>query len=170
MNTRYRTSARNASYLSRITEGWKDTVLTPDIITDRNSVAMLPELVPSKAPADKPPMMELPAPRMPPRTEASPRVETSIIEARHPEIARAITLLWGFPEMNQYFDRLWMAEGNQGPIDPDAMSELMLLSRLHQGIVPQSPGRSLAALYGGNRVNESEGRPRNPWSDVPPRR
>jgi len=46
----------------------------------------------------------------------------------------------------------------------------MLLSRVHQNIVPQRPGRSLAALYGGNRVNDSGSRPHDPWGDVPPRR
>jgi hypothetical protein len=165
MSNRYRTSAQGASYLSRITEGWTDTVLAPDIITERKPTVAAAEVIPAKTMAPEPAPAHART-----RPAASPRVETSLIEARHPEMARAITLLWGFPEMNQYFDRLWMADGNQGPIDPDAMSELMLLSRVHQSIVPQSPGRSLAALYGGNRMNETDGRSRNPWNDVPPRR
>jgi hypothetical protein len=103
------------------------------------------------------------------RREAG-NTQTSIVEARHPEIARAISLLWGYPELNEYFDRLWLADGAHGPIDPDAMSELMLLSRVHQNIVPQRPGRSLAAFYGANHVHETPGRPRDPWGDVPPRR
>jgi hypothetical protein len=85
-------------------------------------------------------------------------------------MARAITLLWGFPEMNEYFDRLWLADGSHGPIDPDAMSELMLLARLHQMIVPQRPGRSLADIYGSNRLFNASATTRDPWSDVPPRR
>jgi len=164
MNTPYRKSVRSPSYLSRITESWADTVLAPDIITERAPGGL--KQVPTASPVVREPAIA----QAKTQTAPAPRVETSIIEARHPDIARAISLLWGFPEMNQYFDRLWLADGNHGPIDPDAMSELMLLSRIHQSIVPQSPGRSLAALYGGNRVNETNGRPRNPWSDVPPRR
>jgi len=72
--------------------------------------------------------------------------------------------------MNEYFDRLWMADDAQGPIDPDAMSDLMLLSRVHQIIVPQRPNRSLASIYGSNRLHEPPIASGNPWSDVPPRR
>jgi hypothetical protein len=167
MSTPYRTAGRSRTYLSRISDGWGDTLLAPDITTAREQP--LPTI------GDIPELPRIPDPRAAEargteRRTALPRAETSVVEARHPEIARAISLLWGFPEMNEYFDRLWLAEGDQGPIDPDAMSELMLLSRVHQSIVPQRPGRSLAALYGGNRVNESNGRPRDPWGDVPPRR
>jgi len=165
MSTPYRTSARSRSYLSRITEGWADTVLAPDIITERDpgrpTMGGLGSLPASAEPA--------PAPARN-RPQVAPAADTSIVEARHPEIARAISLLWGFPEMNQYFDRLWLADGNQGPIDPDAMSELMLLARIHQSIVPQGPGRTLASLYGGDRLHDSTSRQRNPWNDVPPRR
>ncbi len=159
MSTSYRTAARRNSYLSRFADGWEDTALVPDFATAHEPA--LPGI------ADLPPMPAAAEARPQP---AAHRVETSIVETRHPDIARAISLLWGFPEMNEYFDRLWLAESGQGPIDPDAMSELMLLSRVHQSIVPQRPGRSLAALYGANRVNEPAGRPRDPWSDVPPRR
>lgn len=167
MSTQYRTSARSRSYLSRLTEGWADTVLAPDIITERDPGR--PTIgVPGARPAAAEPA---PAPTQAHgRTTGAADGDTSIIEACHPEIARAISLLWGFPEMNQYFDRLWLADGNQGPIDPDAMSELMLLARVHQSIVPQGPGRSLASLYGGDRLHDTNRRPRNPWNDVPPRR
>ena len=165
MSSPYRTAGRSRAYLSRASDGWADTLLAPDMTTAREqplpAIGDIPE--PPRVPGR-------PEARGTERRTAVPRNETSVIEARHPDIARAISLLWGFPEMNEYFDRLWLAEGNQGPIDPDAMSELMLLSRVHQGIVPQRPGRSLAALYGGNRTNETNGRPRDPWGDVPPRR
>lgn len=169
MSSPYRTSARKPSYLSRITESWTDTVLAPDIITERDHGAVKQGPVPAMPVAPEPTPAQARS-RTDSRPASAPRVETSIIEVRHPEIARAISLLWGFPEMNQYFDRLWLADGSQGPIDPDAMSELMLLARIHQSIVPQGPGRSLASLYGGNRMHDTNGRPRNPWSDVPPRR
>ena len=165
MSTPYRSLSRHRSYLSRITESWADTVLAPDITTARDTgmptsaeLAGVPRIPETRLAANQD------------RSPAAPRNETSIVEARHPEIARAVSLLWGFPEMNEYFDRLWLADGDQGPIDPDAMSELMLLSRVHQSIVPQRPGRSLAALYGGNRVHDTNSRPHNPWNDVPPRR
>jgi hypothetical protein len=99
------------------------------------------------------------------------RAKLSVLEICHPEIARAISLLWGFPEMNEYFDRLWLADNAGGPIDPDAMSDLMLLSRVHQMLLPQRPSRNLASLYGGNRSNESSTRNSNdPWREVPERR
>lgn len=99
------------------------------------------------------------------------QADLSIIEARHPDIARAISLLWGFPEMNEYFDRLWLADTFHAPIDPDAMSELMLLSRVHQAVLPQRPGRNLASMYGSNRLfDHRPSEVRDPWADVPPRR
>ncbi|SPE30517.1 hypothetical protein SBBP1_530031 [Burkholderiales bacterium] len=96
--------------------------------------------------------------------------DLSIIEARHPDIARAISLLWGFPEMNEYFDRLWLSDTFHAPIDPDAMSELMLLARVHQAVLPQRPNRSLAAIYGSSGLHGPSSNSRDPWGDVPPRR
>jgi len=100
-----------------------------------------------------------------------PLLEASILEERHPEMARAITLLWGYPEMNEYFDRIWIADGFQAPINPDAMSELMLLARLHQAILPQRPDRTMASMLGSTRLHEhGVTASRDPWGDVPPRR
>jgi len=97
--------------------------------------------------------------------------ELSIVEARHPDVARAITLLWGYPEMNEYFERIWVADGFHAPIDPDAMNELMLLARLHQAITPQRPGRSLATILNNNRWQQPASSPTaDPWREVPPRR
>lgn len=81
-------------------------------------------------------------------------------------MVQAITLMWGYPELNAYFDRLWLADGSQSPIDPDAMSELMLLARMHQSLVSQRPARSLATIYGA----DSGGHRRDVWEDVPRRR
>jgi hypothetical protein len=82
-------------------------------------------------------------------------------------MAQAISLMWGYPEMNAYFDRLWLADGSQTPIDPEAMSELMLLAQIHQAIVPQRPGRSLATMYG---TDYARGGRSDVWDDVPRRR
>jgi hypothetical protein len=91
----------------------------------------------------------------------------SVLETRYPGMVQAITLMWGYPELNAYFDRLWLADGSQTPIDPDAMSELMLLAQIHQHLVPQRPARSLASIYG---TDYAHPRKRDVWSDVPPRR
>jgi len=81
-------------------------------------------------------------------------------------MAQAITLMWGYPELNAYFDRFWLADGTQTPIDPEAMSELMLLAHIHQSLVPQRPPRSLASIYGTDYTKGS----RDVWEDVPRRR
>ena len=94
----------------------------------------------------------------------------SILEMRYPDIVRAIELLWGYPEMNEYFDRLWLADGTQRPIDPEAMSELMLLARVHQTLLPERPGRSLAQIYGSNKMFSTGDNRFDVWSEIPPRR
>jgi len=58
--------------------------------------------------------------------------DRSVLETLHPGIAHAITLLWGYPEMDEYFSKLWLADDRQMPIHPEAMSELMLLARVHE--------------------------------------
>ena len=71
-----------------------------------------------------------PHPR-PARRKIAPAVplrQASALEALHPEIVQAITLLWGYPEMDVYFEKLWLDDGNGSPIAPEAMSELMLLA------------------------------------------
>ncbi|HXF47255.1 MAG TPA: hypothetical protein VNK91_14160 [Burkholderiaceae bacterium] len=90
-----------------------------------------------------------------------------MLETRYPGMVQAITLMWGHPELNAYFDRLWLSDGTQTPIDPDAMSELMLLAQIHQHLVLQRPARSLASIYGTDYANP---RKRDVWADVPPRR
>ena len=105
------------------------------------------------------------------RTTATPEVnkvaDRSILESRYPGMLQAISLMWGYPEMNAYFDRLWLADGSQTPIHPEAMSELMFLAQIHQVIVPQRPGRTLATIYG---TDYTHARRRDVWEDLPPRR
>jgi len=134
------------------------------------SSSSLPQLMPDIITARQ----HRPASRNGSSTQApalDPLDETSIIEARHPEMARAITLLWGYPEMNEYFDRIWVDDGFHTPIDPEAMSELMLLARLHVAILPQRPGRNLASILGSGRLHQQPwDAASDPWGDVPPRR
>jgi hypothetical protein len=91
----------------------------------------------------------------------------SVLETRHPEIIHAITLLWGYPEMNQYFERLWLDDGRGCPIAPEAMSELMLLAGVHRWLSPQRPVRSMASIYDASHASS---RPRDVWGDVLRRR
>lgn len=93
--------------------------------------------------------------------------ERSVLETRYPGIAQAITLMWGYPEMNDYFRKLWLADGNQTPIEPDAMSELMLLAQVHLHLVPQKPQRTLASIYGTAYDTPAK---RDVWEDVSWRR
>ncbi|HEU0201447.1 MAG TPA: hypothetical protein VFR86_13560 [Burkholderiaceae bacterium] len=90
----------------------------------------------------------------------------SVLEERYPGMVQAITLMWGHPEMNAYFDRLWLADGTQTPIDPEAMSELMVLAQVHHNLIPQRPQRSLANIYGTAYTPAK----RDVWEDVPRRR
>jgi hypothetical protein len=153
MSAQSRSARLNRSYLSRV---------AGPAFAEKPDAADIPM---NRTPAR-------PTPAAAPARPERPRIEgnASVLEARHPDMVKAISLLWGFPEMNEYFDRLWLADGNHGPLDPDAMSELMLLSRVHQVVVPKRPARSLASIYGSDRMYEPQGPVRDPWSDVPPRR
>ena len=93
--------------------------------------------------------------------------QPSVLEARHPDIIQAITLLWGYPEMNQYFEKLWLDDGTGSPIAPEAMSELMLLAGVHRWLAPQLPARNMASVYDATRATQ---RPKDMWDDVPKRR
>jgi hypothetical protein len=100
-------------------------------------------------------------------TAAGGATGRSVLETRYPGMLQAISLMWGYPELNAYFDRLWLADGTQTPIVPEAMSELMLLAQVHQSIVPQRPGRSLSTIYG---TQYDRGSRRDVWEDIPLRR
>jgi len=102
-----------------------------------------------------------------PGRRSSDARDRSVLETRYPGIAHAITLLWGHPEMNEYFRKLWLADGNQTPIEPDAMSELMLLAQVHLHIVPDKPQRTLASIYGTAYNTPAK---RDVWEDVSWRR
>lgn len=90
----------------------------------------------------------------------------SVLEDRYPGMAHAITLLWGHPEMNAYFDRLWLADERSAPIEPDAMSELMFLAQIHQWIVPRKAQSDMGSMYGAAYKNVEPPRRRDPWAEV----
>ena len=71
---------------------------------------------------------------------------SSKLERRYPQIARAITLLWGYPEMNEYFAKLWLSDSD--PIDPEVMADLMLLARVHRELGNARAAAQPASIYG----------------------
>jgi len=75
----------------------------------------------------------------------------SVLEQRHPTVARAVTLLWGYPEMNQYFEKVSSSQDPTLSLEPAAMSELMLLAAIHQRICPFRPAKKVEELYGQGR-------------------
>jgi hypothetical protein len=81
-----------------------------------------------------------------------PSADASVIEERYPAVVRALTLLWGYPEMNQYFEKAWTGQDpSLGQLEPDAMAELMMLATIHQRICPYRPAKKVEELYGGGR-------------------
>jgi len=86
---------------------------------------------------------------------ASPATEMSVIEQHYPAVTQALTLLWGRPEMNQYFQK---AAGGSTPapdLTPAAMAELMLLANIHRRICPHQPAKSVEELYGKERRDDT---------------
>ncbi len=107
-------------------------------------------------------------PARPARRTPEPVVrQRSVLEAMHPEIVQAITLLWGYPEMNTYFEKLWLSDGSAMPIAPEAMSELMLLAGVHRWLAPERPARNLASIYD---ASVAPPRRKDIWEETPRRR
>jgi hypothetical protein len=78
--------------------------------------------------------------------------EASVIEERYPNVARALTLLWGYPEMNQYFEKAWSGQDPAlASLEPAAMAELMLLAAVHQRVCPYRPAKKVEEFYGSGR-------------------
>ena len=87
----------------------------------------------------------------------------SAVERGYPAVVRAMKLLWGYPEMNQYFEKIW---GGQDPtlnLDPEAMAEVMLLAAIHQRVCPYRPAKSVEDMYGAGRWADT-------WKPARPRR
>jgi len=111
----------------------------------------------------------VPVPAMPAANEPTHRAtmsmpvdDRSALERRYPGIVSAVTVQWGHPEMNDYFDRLWLADSTSTPIDPEAMSDLMVLAQVHQWLAPRRQQHSLATIYGTDQAAvKSRG---DPWA------
>ena len=80
-----------------------------------------------------------------PRSAASP---LSILEQRYPAAVRTLTLLWGYPELNQWFDKISTGADPKLEFEPAALAELMLLSSIHQRVCPHRPAKSIDQVYG----------------------
>ena len=75
----------------------------------------------------------------------------SILERRHPAVIQTLRLLWGYPELNQYFEKVYSGRDSLLNLAPDAMAELMVLASVHQRICPHSPAKPVEELYGTGR-------------------
>jgi hypothetical protein len=92
-----------------------------------------------------------------------PPTQLSVLEQRYPAVIRALTLLWGFPEMNQYFEKVASGQDPSLGIEPAALAELMVLADVHRRICPYQPAKRVEDLYG-------PGRWADPWKPARPRR
>ncbi len=87
----------------------------------------------------------------------------SVLERRHPAVIQTLRLLWGYPELNQYFEKVYSGRDASLNLAPDAMSELMVLASVHQRICPHRPAATVQELYGSSRLSD-------PWKPARLRR
>ena len=78
----------------------------------------------------------------------------SVLERRHPAVIQTLRLLWGYPELNQFFEKVYGGRDASLSLAPDAMAELMVLAAVHQRICPQRPAARVEELYGAGRWSE----------------
>lgn len=95
----------------------------------------------------------------------------SKIERDYPDITRSLTLLWGYPEMNDFFSKLWLDSDRGQSLDPEVAADLMLLTRIHWQLVPSRGSGKSDAVYGTANGDRPVASLRGLLSrDVPPRR
>ena len=76
-------------------------------------------------------------PALPPPQSA---VCISLLETDFPRILDSISLMWGYPELNQYFNKLAINErSDRDGFPPPVWDEIHMLACVHELIVP-SPG------------------------------
>jgi hypothetical protein len=76
--------------------------------------------------------------------------QKSALEAKFPHIAEKIVLLWGYPELDKFFDKLSIDErGDREGFPADVMSDLMFLSALHNIAYPFHKAQAQYANRGG---------------------
>ncbi len=106
-----------------------------------------------------------PAPRtiQPSARVAAGESSLSVLERRHPSVVQTLRLLWGYPELNQYFEKVYSGLDSSLNLAPDAMAELMVLAGVHQKICPHRPAARVEDVYGLGRRSE-------PWQSAHQRR
>lgn len=105
-----------------------------------------------------------PSPTQPaPATAPIDETSLSVLERRHPAVIQTLRLLWGYPELNQYFEKVYSGRDSSLNLAPDAMAELMVLASVHQRICPHRPAARIEDLYGVGRWSE-------PWKPARLRR
>lgn len=87
----------------------------------------------------------------------------SVLERRHPAVIQTLRLLWGYPELNQYFEKVYSGRDSSLTLAPDAMAELMVLANVHQRICPHRPAATVREIYGSSRLSD-------PWQPARLRR
>ena len=87
----------------------------------------------------------------------------SVLERRHPAVIQTLRLLWGYPELNQYFEKIYSGRDSSLNLAPDAMAELMVLANVHQRICPHRPAATAREIYGSSRLSD-------PWQPARLRR
>jgi hypothetical protein len=61
----------------------------------------------------------------------------SELELRYPHIVDKLVMLWGYPELTQYLDKILFADDRRREgFPPEVMEELMMLHSLHSAAVP----------------------------------
>jgi hypothetical protein len=94
----------------------------------------------------------------------------SKIEREAPDIARSLTLLWGYPEMNDFFSKFWLNDDRAPALDPEVAADLMLLTRIHWQLVPARSSEKSDSIFGTANGNRPAASLRNTWEHVPPPR
>ncbi|MEO8838717.1 MAG: hypothetical protein ABI351_08385 [Herbaspirillum sp.] len=64
----------------------------------------------------------------------------SALEAYFPRILNSIQALWGYPELNHYFNQLTVSDraGREG-FPTEVWEEIYLLMSIHEHIIPTKP-------------------------------
>lgn len=75
----------------------------------------------------------------------------SVLEQRYPAAVRTLALLWGHPELNQWFDKITTGVDPRLNFEPAALAELMLLSSIHQRVCPHRPAKAIDQVYGASQ-------------------
>lgn len=77
--------------------------------------------------------------------------QLSVLEQRHPAVIQTLRLMWGYPELNQYFEKVYSGSDSSLNLEPAAMAELMVLAGVHQRICPHRPAKPVEEFYGAGR-------------------